>query len=509
VEEILDMALDRSSGLLLHVTSLPSHGGIGDLGPEAYAFADFLAAAKQQWWQVLPLGPTGYGNSPYAGLSAFAGNPLLVSLEFLADWGWIARERLSELPGHTGGVDFETVSARKLPLLEDAARNFLASRPTDQWGRFEQFRTTNAGWLPDWALYSVLRRKFGYACWNEWPKAVARREPAALEIERQELAGEIAVAEVIQFAFEEQWTRLRGYCAERGIRFLGDIAIFVNYDSADVWSYPEIFDLDEKLSPVRVAGVPPDYFSETGQRWGNPLYRWDVLEQRGFAWWVERVRRAWVLYDAMRLDHFRGFEAYWSIPAEEETAVKGEWVKAPGDALFETLRRELGDLPFLAEDLGVITPEVDALRERFGLPGMRVMQFGFSNRGAHTHLPHRYERNSVVYTGTHDNDTTRGWWEHGASQEEKAAVHVYLHPGDDGMVWAMMRAVAGSVADMCLFPVQDVLELGSEARMNVPARANSNWSWRCWQGAWQAAVAEKLAALTTVTDREKAEDEPQ
>ncbi len=508
------MAMERSSGLLLHVTSLPSYGGIGDLGPEAYAFADFLAAAKQQWWQVLPLGPTGYGNSPYAGLSAFAGNPLLVSLELLAERGWIAPERLAELPGHEGGVDFETVSARKLPLLEEAARNFLAQRADheergEQWGKFERFRTANAGWLPDWALYSVLRRKFGYSCWNTWPEAMARREPAALEAARKELAAEIAVAEAIQFAFEEQWTRLRSYCAERGIRFLGDIAIFVNYDSSDVWSYPEIFDLDEDLSPVRVAGVPPDYFSETGQRWGNPVYRWDVLEQRGFAWWVDRVRRSRVLYDAIRLDHFRGFEAYWSIPAEEETAVNGEWVKAPGDALFETLRRELGELPFLAEDLGVITPEVDALRERFGLPGMRVLQFGFSNKGAHNHLPHRYERNSVVYTGTHDNDTTRGWWENGASLEEKSAVEAYLHPGDDGVVWSMMRAVAGSVADMCLFPVQDVLNLGSEARMNVPARANGNWSWRCWRGAWHADAAEKLAALTVVTDREKADDEPQ
>jgi 4-alpha-glucanotransferase len=516
VEEFLDMAMDRSSGLLLHVTSLPSHGGIGDLGPAAYAFADFLAAAKQQWWQVLPLGPTGYGNSPYAGLSAFAGNPLLVSLEFLAEWGWLDRERLGELPGHEGHVDFEAVSARKLPLLEEAARNFLARRANheeqgEQWERFERFRAANAGWLTDWALYSVLRRKFGYACWNEWPEAVARREPEALAAARKELAAEIAVAEAIQFAFDEQWMRLRNYCAERGIRFLGDIAIFVNFDSADVWAYPEIFDLDEKLSPVRVAGVPPDYFSATGQRWGNPLYRWDVLERQGFAWWVERVRRARVLYDAMRLDHFRGFEAYWSIPAEEETAVNGEWVKAPGDALFETLARELGELPFLAEDLGVITPEVDALRERFGLPGMRVLQFGFSGRGAHMHLPHRYERNSVVYTGTHDNDTTRGWWEHGASREEKAAVEVYLHPGLDasehGVVWAMIRAAATSVADICLYPVQDVLELGSEARMNVPARAKGNWGWRVGEGAWNDDVAAKLALLTEVTDRDRLPDE--
>jgi 4-alpha-glucanotransferase len=496
------MAFARSSGVLLHISSLPSYGGIGDLGPAAYEFADFLAAGKQQWWQVLPLGPTGFGNSPYAGLSAFAGNPLLISLEYLSDWGWIAGDAIAGLPGRAGNVDFEEVTARKLPLLERAAKHFLASRPGEQWERFESFRTRNAGWLRGWALYSVLRRKYGNACWNEWPEPLARREGPALEEARQELAGDIAVAEAIQFAFDEQWTALRAYCGERGIQFLGDIAIFVNFDSADVWTHPEMFELDEKLAPVRVAGVPPDYFSATGQRWGNPLYRWEEMQARGFPWWIERVQRSRALYDAIRLDHFRGFEAYWAIPAEEETAVNGEWVKAPGDALFETLRRELGELPFVAEDLGVITPEVDALRERFGLPGMKVLQFGFSSRGAHSYLPHRYERNAVVYTGTHDNDTTRGWWENGASATEKAAVKAYLHPEEHDVVWAMMRAASASVADICLFPAQDVLNLGSEARMNVPALPKGNWSWRCPEHAWNARLAHKLAELAEVTDRD-------
>lgn len=499
------MPFARSSGVLLHISSLPSYGGIGDLGPAAYEFADFLAEAKQQWWQVLPLGPTGFGNSPYAGLSAFAGNPLLISLEYLSDWGWIEGDAIAGLPGRAGNVDYDEVTARKLPLLKSAAKRFLQSRPQEQWARFEAFRQANAGWLPGWALYSVLRRKYDNSCWNQWPEPLARREPGALAQARHEMAEEIAVAEAIQFAFEEQWMALRAYCAGRGIQFLGDIAIFVNFDSADVWTHPALFELDERLSPVRVAGVPPDYFSETGQRWGNPLYRWDVMEARGFQWWVERVQRARVLYDAIRLDHFRGFEAYWAIPAEEETAVNGEWVKAPGDALFAALRRELGELPFIAEDLGLITPEVDALRERFQLPGMKVLQFGFGGRGAHNYLPHRYERNAVVYTGTHDNDTTRGWWENGATAVEKTAVKAYLHPSDHDEVWALMRAAATSVADICLFPAQDVLDLGSEARMNVPSLPKGNWSWRCPEHAWKTRLAHRLAELTEVTDRDRVE----
>lgn len=497
------MPFARSSGLLLHISSLPSYGGIGDFGPAAFAFADFLAEAKQQWWQVLPLGPTGYGNSPYAGLSAFAGNPLLVSLEYLSDWGWLEGEAIAGLPGHAGNVDFDEVMARKVPLLETAAQWFLAEKPGDQWTQFEKFRKENAAWLPDWALYSVLRRRHNNACWNQWPEPLARREADALAHARQELAGEIAIAEAIQFAFDEQLAALRAHCAGRGIQLLGDIAIFVNYDSVDVWTHPELFELDEKLAPVRVAGVPPDYFSETGQRWGNPLYRWDVMEARGFQWWVERVRRAQCMYDAIRLDHFRGFEAFWAIPAEEETAVKGEWIKAPGIALFERLRSELGELPFIAEDLGVITPPVIAMRERFQWPGMKVLQFGFGDREARKDLPHRYERNSVVYTGTHDNDTTRGWWENGATPLEKATIQTYLHPREHNVVWSLIRAAAASVADICLFPVQDTLNLGAEARMNTPALPKGNWCWRCPEGALTPELARGLASLTEVTDRDR------
>jgi 4-alpha-glucanotransferase len=367
------MALERSSGLLLHISSLPSYGGIGDLGPAAYAFADFLAAAKQRLWQVLPLSPTGYGNSPYAALSAFAGNPLLISLEKLVEAGWLPGERIAGLPGHAGNVRFEEVERRKWPLLLEAARRFLSHHDDQQWARFQRFREENAFWLADYARYSVLRQRFLSGYWLSWPKEFAHRDADALVKLQQESRDDLEVEQAIQFAFDEQWKALRAYCGERDIRFIGDVAIFVNYDSADVWTHPEIFELNEDLTPIRVAGVPPDYFSATGQRWGNPIYKWEVLESRRFDWWVDRMRRTHALYDIIRLDHFRGFEAFWAIPAEDETAIHGEWVKAPGAALFTTLREKLGDLPLIAEDLGLITREVDALRERFDLPGMRVL----------------------------------------------------------------------------------------------------------------------------------------
>ena len=496
------MAIERSSGLLLHISSLPSYGGIGDFGSAAYAFADFLAAAKQRLWQVLPLSPTGYGNSPYAALSAFAGNPLLISLEKLVEAGWIAGERIAGLPGPLGNVRFDLVEQLKVPLLVEAARNFLTHHDDQQWARFQRFREENAFWLPDYVRYSVLRQKFQTGAWATWPTELARREPSALIQLQQDSRDEIEIQQAIQFAFDEQWKALRAYCAERDIRFIGDIAIFVNFDSADVWTHPEIFELREDLSPIRVAGVPPDYFSATGQRWGNPLYKWEVLQSRGFDWWVDRMRRAHSLYDIIRLDHFRGFEAFWAIPAEDDTAIHGEWVKAPGVALFTALREQLGDLPLIAEDLGLITREVDALREQFDLPGMRVLQFAFSGRGARDYLPHRYVPNTVVYTGTHDNDTTLGWWQHGSTDDEKTAVYEYLNPAPNDVVWALMRTASTSVADVCLFPVQDILVLGSEARMNKPATPENNWSWRVAPDALHSGHAQGLARLAELTDRD-------
>ncbi|HTV04290.1 MAG TPA: 4-alpha-glucanotransferase [Acidobacteriaceae bacterium] len=495
------MPFDRSSGLLLHITSLPSLGGIGDLGPAAYDFANFLAASKQRLWQVLPLSPTGYGNSPYAALSAFAGNPLLISLERLANRGWISYSRLTHLPGRSGNVDYDTVIKTKMPLLEEAARNFLHHHDSEEWSRYEAYTRTNWTWLESYALYSVLRKKYNSAAWNVWPADLAHRDPQILDCIRHEHGEEIAIQQILQFTFDDQWTALREYCGERGIKLIGDVAIFVNYDSADVWTRPDLFELDEHLAPTRVAGVPPDYFSATGQRWGNPLYRWDVMRRNEYAWWIDRMSRARHLYDIIRLDHFRGFEAYWAIPAANKTAEHGEWVKAPGVELFETIGRALGDLPFIAEDLGVITPEVDALRDRFRFPGMRILQFGFGSKKAHDYLPHRYINNCVVYTGTHDNNTTQGWWDEEATKAEKAAAKVYLGTLRKDFVWAMIRAVETSVADLCIVPVQDLLCLPEEARMNMPSRAGGNWRWRCPENALTSEIAAKLGALAETADR--------
>ena len=495
------MLTERASGVLLHVSSLPSRGGIGDLGPAAYAFADFLARAKQQYWQVLPLTPTGYGNSPYSALSAFAGNPLFVSIETLVLQGWLDGSSVDNLPSGEGPADFERAEQVKRPLLEQAARRFAEHATGDPKERFEKFCRDSAYWLDDYAAFSILRRQFAGAAWPAWPAEYVQCAPDAMSRLNAEHAQELHTEKVIQFFFQEQWQCLRGYCAERKIRFIGDMAIFVNYDSADVWMHSDIFQLDESKKALQVSGVPPDYFSPTGQRWGNPLYRWDVLASRNFDWWDARIRRALSLCDLLRLDHFRGFESYWSIPVEEETALRGKWMKAMGTEFFAYLHRELGDLPLIAEDLGVITPEVEQMRKSFGLPGMRVMQFGFADRGAHIHLPHRCDENMVIYTGTHDNDTTLGWW-HQTNETERQAIAAYLHPGDDGIVWAMMRGAAASVARLCLFPMQDVLQLGGDARMNTPAQSGGNWSWRYHPDSLQPWIAEKLLALTQVTDRD-------
>jgi 4-alpha-glucanotransferase len=508
------MHFERSSGVLLHLTSLASHGGIGDLGPAAHDFVSFLASAKQHVWQVLPLCPTGYGNSPYAGSSAFAGNPYFISLEVLADWGWISRESIASLsgpsghvdPGSAGHVDFAQVEQHKLPLLHEAAANFLQraqheAKLQPQWEQFRDFCHEQSAWLADYALYAVLRREFSTGAWTAWPEPLKKRAPQVLAEATERHANAVAQEKVLQFAFSLQWELLRKAAACNAIRILGDVAIFVNMDSSDVWVHPELFELDEDLNPIRIAGVPPDYFSPTGQRWGNPLYRWDVAEQSGFAWWIERIRRACQLYDIVRLDHFRGFEAYWAIPAEEETAINGEWIKAPGLELFHALQSALGPLPLVAEDLGLITPEVDALRIGLSLPGMKVLQFGFSNKGAHTHLPQHFTHDTVAYTGTHDNDTTQGWWGT-ANKTERDAVEALVGPVGGKPVWPLIRAASASVAEMAIVPAQDLLELGSEARMNTPAVPAGNWSWRAPADAFTPDLAARLAALAEVTDRD-------
>jgi 4-alpha-glucanotransferase len=495
---------DRASGILLHITSLPSRGGVGDFGPAAYAFADFLAEAKQRVWQVLPLSPTGYGHSPYSALSAFAGNPLLISLERLADDGWLQADDLQALPGPQAKADFELATRLKVPLIEKAANTFLERADDAARARLKEFREKSRFWLNDYVEYNVMQREKGGTSWHQWESPLAFRDPDAMLKWRVNHEHALEMECVVQFLFEEQWQALRRYCGERDIRVLGDVAIFVNYDSADVWAHPEKFQLDENLQPQFVAGVPPDYFSETGQRWGNALYKWEVLEAREFDWWVERVRRTLELYDMIRLDHFRGFEAYWAIPAAEPTAINGEWVKAPGAALFARLLEVFGKLPFLAEDLGVITPEVDALREQFHLPCMKVLQFGFSGRGAHSHLPHLFVPETVVYTGTHDNDTTLGWWRAGSTEVEKSEAQVYLQTisNEGEIIWAMVRAAARSVAKLCIFPMQDLLWLGSEARMNTPSLAGGNWQWRMNPSGPHPDVVKQLAHLMETTDRD-------
>jgi 4-alpha-glucanotransferase len=495
------MSFPRATGILLHPTSFPSRGGIGDFGPAAYEFADFLASARQGLWQVLPLGPPANGNSPYSSTSAFAGNPLLISLERLAERGWIDSSQLTSLPRETGAVDYEEVFQRKLPLIVEAARTFLEKARGNARNRLESFCDDNAWWLEDFVLFDALRDRNERRCWKEWPRALARREPQALTAARNELIAEMELGRVVQFFFYEQWRALRRYCGRRSVRIVGDIAIFVAYDSADVWAHSDLFRLKDDLEPEAVSGVPPDAFSATGQRWGSPLYDWKEIRVRGYDWWIDRLRWATQTCDYIRLDHFRGFEQFWEIPASELTAVKGRWVDGPKDELFNKLRDALGGLPFFAEDLGYITPAVHALRERHGIPGLAVLQFGFADAGAHVYLPHRLTTDRVVYTGTHDNDTTLGWWESGVSESERRAIQAYVGPCEDGIHWALIRLAQESVASLAVVPLQDVLGLGSEARLNTPSVSDGNFRWRYQPGSLTRSLAEKLAALAEVTDR--------
>ena len=495
------MSFPRSTGILLHPTCLPSRGGIGDFGPAAYEFLNFLAAARQGLWQVLPLGPPANGNSPYSSLSAFAGNPLLISIERLVERGWIDGSCLECLTNQSGTVDYGEVIRYKRPLLAQAACNFLEYASDWARARFDRFCSENSWWLEDFVLFDAIRDRCGQKRWNQWPRELAVRDPAALDDARSALATDMAIRRAIQFAFYEQWHALRLYCAQRSIRVVGDVAIFVDYDSADVWAHRELYRLREDLEPDVVAGVPPDAYSATGQRWGNPLYNWDAMRAQGYEWWVQRLHWATRTCDYIRLDHFRGFEQFWEIPANEPTAIHGHWVDGPKDELFNRLREALGGLPFFAEDLGYITPEVHALRERHQIPGLAVLQFGFGDTGAHVYLPHRLTPDRVIYTGTHDNDTTLGWWNSGVNDYERRAVEACVGPCEDGINWGLIRMAQGSVASLSVVPLQDVLGLGSEARLNVPSVENGNFRWRYQPGALTREMADRLAVLAEVTDR--------
>jgi 4-alpha-glucanotransferase len=493
------MTFPRSTGILLHPTSFPSRGGIGDFGPAAYQFLDFLAAARQGLWQVLPLNPPANGNSPYSSTSAFAGNPLLISLERLAEKRWLDPVSLSNLGATVGPIDYNQVRREKLPLLRQAAQIFLQRANGDVRNRFDRFCHENSWWLEDYVLFDTLRQRHGNN-WKLWPSPLARRESVAIESAQRELASDLSLCRVLQFFFWEQWHALRHYCAQKSIRVVGDIAIFVDYDSADVWAHRDLFRLRDDLTPEVVSGVPPDYFSAHGQRWGNPLYNWDTMRRNGYRWWIQRLRWATQTCDFIRLDHFRGFAQFWEIPADEPTAIKGRWVDGPGDEFFFKLKDALGGLPFFAEDLGMITPDVLALRDRHNIPGMAVLQFAFGDVGAHAYLPHRLTPNHVIYTGTHDNDTTVGWWSN-LSEKERSAVVGLIGPCSDGPNWGLIRLAQSSPANFSVAPLQDVLGLGSEARLNTPSTHMGNYHWRCNVGALKPELAAKLATLAEVTDR--------
>jgi 4-alpha-glucanotransferase len=485
------MALPRSAGILLHPTSLPGPNGIGELGREAHVFLDFLNAAGLTLWQVLPLGPTGYGDSPYQCFSAFAGNPLLID---------VAADEIPDFPEHT--VDFERVIPYKRALLDATIATW---KPDDQYHAFVQ---AQAWWLDDYATFMACKEAHDGAAWTSWDSALAAREPDALLQWRDKLAKSIERYRIEQYLFYSQFDTLHRAAKDRGVRLMGDLPIYVAHDSADVWANPKLFKLRPDGRPLVQAGVPPDYFSATGQLWGNPIYDWDAMHADGYAWWIRRLRHAFASFDIVRIDHFRGFEAYWEVPGDAPTAVNGQWVKGPGAALFDAVTKALGPLPIVAENLGVITPAVEALREQFGYPGMSILQFAFgANEEGSEFRPHNYSRELVVYTGTHDNDTTVGWWsstgegDSTRSNEEVAREKAFAleYFGADGreMNWTLIRAALASVANTVIVPMQDVLGLGSEARMNLPGRASGNWGFRF---SWDQVTPEIVKRLRTLVD---------
>jgi 4-alpha-glucanotransferase len=480
----------RSAGILLHVTSLPGPWGIGDLGPQAHRFVDTLARAGQSWWQILPLGPPGSGDSPYQCFSAFAGNPLLISPDLLVKDGLITSPDLAGATFRSDRVDYPRVRRFKDRLLHRAWQKFSAGAVRKLKSPFERFCREHADWLDDFALFMSIKEAFPNRSWADWP-----HRPSAAD-----RADSIARNQFAQFLLFRQLQALRQYAHRRGVRLIGDLPIFVSHDSADVWSNPRLFKLNPKGHPKVVAGVPPDYFSATGQRWGNPLYHWPAMQKDRFAWWIRRFRAMLGQVDLVRIDHFRGFAACWEIPSSRPTAQHGRWVCAPGQALFDAARKALGGLPFIAEDLGLITPDVERLRDSLGLPGMRVLQFAFEGAADNPFLPHNFGRNTVVYTGTHDNDTTVGWFA-ALGQKEKANVRRYLPHVDADPPWELMRMAWSSVAQLAIAPAQDVLGLGRAGRMNVPGRPAGNWRWRMTAGQWTARHSDRLAEMTRACGR--------
>jgi 4-alpha-glucanotransferase len=507
------MRFSRASGILLHPTSLPGPCGVGDFGEQAFAFVDFLKAAGQKWWQVLPLNPTGYGDSPFQCFSAYAGNHLLISLEKLRGQGILEVGDLANAPAFpTDNVDFGNVIRWKVPLLKKAAVRFLKHASGEDRIAFDEFVAGNSSWLPDFALFMACKEENDLVAWNRWPEDIAGRKPAALDAARTRLKDSISAVQYWQFEFFRQWKELRAYAAKAGIRVIGDIPIYVALDSADVWANRQYFCLSDDGQPLKISGVPPDYFSVTGQRWGNPIYQWDRLKEDGYRWWIDRFGAALNLYDAVRIDHFRGFEAYWEIPGQEPTALNGRWVKGPGGELFAALEREFGELPIIAENLGVITPEVEAIRNTFRFPGMAILQFAFGiDPQGPSFRPHNYSRELAAYTGTHDNDTTVGWWNSSGANDstrsaddvakERAFARAYMNFSDEPIHWVLIRGIEASIANLAIVQLQDVLGLGSEARMNLPGTSSGNWRWRFQAGALSPDLAGRLREFVKLYDR--------
>lgn len=498
------MHFPRSSGILLHPTSLPGRYGIGDLGPAAYQFVDFLVDAGQSLWQILPLGPTGYGNSPYQSPSAFAGNPLLINLDALAERGLLPGNEIADLPEQflvEEQVNYDAVRAFKMPLLRRSCEIFRSQRTRDDalTKEFAQFCETHTAWLDDYALFMAVGGHFG-TIWSEWDREIALRQANAVEQWKTELAEEVEFHKYLQYLFFDQWFKLKNYANNRGVQIIGDIPIYVSYDSADVWANSHLFKLDQDGNPTVVAGVPPDYFSATGQRWGNPIYEWEKMARNDYAWWMQRMRHTLTQVDIVRIDHFLGLESFWEIPAEEETAVNGKWVKGPGAQLFSKLGSLLGDLPIIAEDLGMVTEAAEKLRDQFNLPGMKVLHFAFGDDSTNPYLPHNYRSDCVVYTGTHDNNTTIGWFE-SLGDSERESVQRYLGRDGSDIAWDLMRLALMSVAHISIFPVQDVLRLGVEARMNVPGTSVNNWEWRFCPEMLTSGLAQGVRLLTQTYGR--------
>lgn len=494
------MDFERSSGILLHPTSLPGRYGIGTLGKHARGFIDFLHRAGQKLWQVLPMGHTGYGDSPYQCFSIFAGNPILIDLEELLKQGYLKKNDFSQVPPFSEHqVNYGEVITFNRRILKIAHQRFFDQKANEN-ADYHSFLAKNKEWLTDYSIFVALKELFDGKPWWEWPEEFRMKKKEAINSFIAHSRFEVSFHQFVQFLFFNQWEQLRQYARSKGIKIIGDIPLYVAHDSADVWSHPELFQFDEHRQPIAVAGVPPDYFSSTGQLWGNPLYNWEKMEEEGFSWWLGRVKASFEMYDYVRIDHFRGFEAYWSVPFGEKTAVNGQWIKAPGDKLFKTIRQELGKVPIIAEDLGIITPEVDELRTRYHLPGMKILQFAFDSEDGKKYLPHNYSENFIVYTGTHDNDTLKGWFQ-SLDKSIRKKVLFYADADEKTIIRRLIRLAWGSVAKLAVIPLQDLLELGSEARMNRPGTPSGNWRWRFRKGDISPQHIQWLKEITRIYNR--------